>query len=166
MHACTTAKAETMQKPTAAPCSACIPRIKRASTPPPIASGTTVIAKATRCHMTNPQNARLRKPQHLTGSHRPNGVSFVRAGSDSLNPDGYASDRLQLVRGQNSSGQLWTWYKFDVSRLKAQSASRRKTPSSHSTTMAIIPAAIMAAIQRPLRVVNFLMAFFLPLPGE
>lgn len=43
------------EKPTAAPRSARMPRRKRASTPPPIASGTTVIAKATRCHIMNPQ---------------------------------------------------------------------------------------------------------------
>jgi hypothetical protein len=53
-----------------------------------------------------------------------------------------------------------------VNPFKAQSASRRKTPSSQSATITIIPAAIMTAIQRPLRVVNFLMAFFLPLPSE
>jgi len=54
-YACTTANVQTRQKPTAAPRSARMPRRKRASTPPPIASGTTVIAKATRCHMMNPQ---------------------------------------------------------------------------------------------------------------
>ena len=53
-----------------------------------------------------------------------------------------------------------------VSPLKAQPASRRKTPSSHSTTMAIIPAAIRAIIQSPLRILNFLTALFLPRPGE
>ena len=86
---------------------------------------------------------------------------------------GFRKNRVQpkrihdpQFRGQNSSGQLWTWDKFDVSRLKAQSASRRKTPSSQSASTTIIPAAITATIQRPLRVVNFLMAFFLPLPGE
>ncbi|MGC2449032.1 MAG: hypothetical protein WA477_15395 [Candidatus Sulfotelmatobacter sp.] len=53
-----------------------------------------------------------------------------------------------------------------VRPLKAQPASRRKTLSSHSTSMAIIPAAIKAIIQSPLRILNFLTAFFLPLPSE
>jgi hypothetical protein len=54
MKACTIANPQTRQKHTAAPCSECIPRTKRASTPPPIASGTTAIAEAKRCHMIDP----------------------------------------------------------------------------------------------------------------
>ena len=55
MRACTIANAETKQKPNAAPQSACMPRRKRASTPPQSPIHTTVIANAIRCSMTNPQ---------------------------------------------------------------------------------------------------------------
>src|ERR1035438_4723480 len=61
IQACTTARAETKQKPATAPRSACMPRTKRARTPPLNPRSTAVMTKAIRCHM---MNSRQRMVHH------------------------------------------------------------------------------------------------------
>src|ERR1700679_814533 len=50
-QACTPASAETRQKPATVPDPACMPRTKRASTPPLNPRSTTAVTKAMRTHM-------------------------------------------------------------------------------------------------------------------
>src|ERR1017187_2996428 len=66
IQACTTASAETKQKPATAPRSACMPRTKRARTPPLNPRSTTVMTKAIRCHMMNSRQRMF----HHTYPHR------------------------------------------------------------------------------------------------
>src|SRR5579872_955406 len=66
IQACATASVETKQKPAAAPRSACMPRIKRARTPPLNPRSTTLMTKAVRCHMMNSRKRMV----HDTYPHR------------------------------------------------------------------------------------------------
>jgi hypothetical protein len=101
-------------------------------------------------------------------------VSSRNASATSLLGEATISSRIDFLMTsdvrpgipQHRSKTRLGQFEHIVGQLKAQSASGRKTPSSHSKAMAIIPAAITAIIQSPLPIVNFLTAFFLPLPGE
>src|ERR1017187_11005070 len=77
IQACTTASAETKQKPATAPRSACMPRTKRARTLPLNPRSTTVMRKAIRCHMMNSRQRMV----HDTYPHRYNAsvgmISFI-----------------------------------------------------------------------------------------